>query len=465
MVHLFIQQNKMFIFEGEKEVSMKQILICAMLFVAFHTVAVAGDGKINTSGEYQCNYAVADSATVPVQKLLYPSLIMERDAIGEMLRNLRFEEADAQLSKSMDAAKRKRQSTDELENRRKKCEQGLQYLKGTDKVLIVDSIVVNKERFLSAYRFSPELGKIRCSADGETTVYETERGNMRYGAIRMQNDSVRHLQLVSYVKEDEAFSEPNKLKGIEFDCDVNYPFMTTDGVTLYFAARTEDGLGNYDLYVTRYDSDGDRFYRPDNMGFPYNSYANDYMMVIDESNNVGWFASDRYQPDGKVCIYTFIPNKSRRPYDYENDDKQEIVAAAGLHSVKSMWNDDNRQERIAVKQKISLSMTTNALTAVHDFDFVINDIYTYTTLDDFRSGEARKECEAWMKYKKELEEKRSELDGMRVVYADANSQKRSELRNRILNLESNVEELICKVRESEKKARNMELSASGKSGS
>ena len=54
------------------------------------------------------------------------------------------------------------------------------------------------------------------------------------------------------------------------------------------------------------------------MGFPFNSYANDYMLVIDETCNVGWFASDRYQPEGKVCIYTFIPNESRNPYDYEN---------------------------------------------------------------------------------------------------------------------------------------------------
>lgn len=457
----------MFIFDGEKELlmNMKQILTCAILFAAVHAAAIENNGKINTSGEYQCSYAAADSASASVKKLLYPSLITERDAIGEMLRNLQYEEAYVLLDKNLNMAKRKRQPTDELEERRKKCEQGLQYLKGTDKVLIIDSIVVNKERFLSAYRFSSELGQIKCSADGETTVYETERGNMRYGAIRMQNDSVCHLQLVSYVKEDETFSKPSKLNGIEFDCDVNYPFMTTDGVTLYFAARTEEGLGNYDLYVTRYDSDGDRFYRPDNMGFPYNSYANDYMMVIDESNNIGWFASDRYQPDGKVCIYTFIPNKSRRPYDYENDDKQEIIAAAGLRSVKSMWNDENRQDRIAVKQKISLAMTTNALTAVHDFDFVINDIYTYTTFDDFRSDEARRECEAWMRYKKELEEKRNELDGMRVAYADANSQKRNEMRSRILNLENCVENLIYKVRESEKKARNMELRASGKSDS
>ena len=27
---------------------------------------------------------------------------------------------------------------------------------------------------------------------------------------------------------------------------------------------------------------------------------------ITEFNDLGWFASDRYQPEGKVCIYVFI---------------------------------------------------------------------------------------------------------------------------------------------------------------
>ncbi|MCM1312873.1 MAG: hypothetical protein NC252_08270 [Roseburia sp.] len=445
---------------------MKEILTSTILSATVCAVAVAGNGDMKANGECEGRcmaVGVEDSTLLQSAKTsVHPSLVIERDAIGEMLRNLQFKEADSALGKNIDAAKRKRQSTEELENRRKKCEQGMQYLKGTDKVLIVDSMVVNKERFLSAYRFSPELGRIKLSADGETTIYETERGTKQYGATRVQEDSVSRLQLVSYIKEEDGFSVPEKLDGIDFDCDVNYPFMTTDGVTLYFAARAENGLGNYDLYVTRYDSDGDRFYRPENMGFPYNSYANDYMMVIDESRNIGWFASDRYQPDGKVCIYTFIPNKSRRAFDYENDDSNEIITAASLRSVKSMWNDENRQERIEVKQKISLAMTTNALFSVHDFDFMINDIYTYTTLDDFRSAEARKECEAWMKYQKELEEKSSELEGLRAVYADANSQKRNEMRTRILDLESRVEELAHKVRKSEKNARNIELRASGK---
>ena len=57
---------------------------------------------------------------------------------------------------------------------------------------------------------------------------------------------------------------------------------------------------------------------PENVGMPFNSPYNDYMYVIDEFNDLGWFASDRYQPEDKVCVYVFVPNESKQVYDYES---------------------------------------------------------------------------------------------------------------------------------------------------
>ena len=63
------------------------------------------------------------------------------------------------------------------------------------------------------------------------------------------------------------------------------------------------------------------------------------MFAIDEFNNLGWFASDRYQPEGKVCIYVFIPNSSKRVYNYEAMDKKKVVRLAQIHSLKDTWVD------------------------------------------------------------------------------------------------------------------------------
>ncbi len=56
---------------------------------------------------------------------------------------------------------------------------------------------------------------------------------------------------------------------------------------------------------------------------PFDSPYNHYMHVIDQYNNLGWFASDRFQPEGKICIYVFIPNSSKQTYNYEAMDAAE----------------------------------------------------------------------------------------------------------------------------------------------
>ena len=57
-------------------------------------------------------------------------------------------------------------------------------LKGIEEVCIIDSIVVDKDRFLEVYKISPESGKLftyndffQNKEEVEATVYETELGN------------------------------------------------------------------------------------------------------------------------------------------------------------------------------------------------------------------------------------------------------------------------------------------------
>ena len=48
---------------------------------------------------------------------------------------------------------------------------------------------------------------------------------------------------------------------------------------------------------------------------------------------------DRFQPEGKVCIYVFIPNNSKQTYNYEAMDQQQMIRLAQIHSLKETWKD------------------------------------------------------------------------------------------------------------------------------
>ena len=367
--------------------------------------------------------------------------------INSAIKTMQYDKVDAIIKKQITTAKRKKESTAHLESILEICSAGEGGLRGVDKVVIVDSIVVNKQDFLSAYPISAELGSLTLSNNGETVQYQTQLNGMVFRPERSDSGAIR---ISRYYIENNQLTGGTPIEGLGIEGDINYPFLMQDGQMFYFAARSNDGYGNYDLYATRYDTDTKQFYRAENMGFPYNSYANDYMLVIDDDANLGWFASDRYQPEGKVCIYTFIPNTSRHTIDYENTDLAEVRAAASLQSIASINLSESQQAAKAqAKQRVKQLKSSTATTKQHDFEFILNDSKTCYWLTDFTSPDAKRLCQEWLQKSKNLTTLNEQIQNLRTTSPSAKQQ--------ILNLEQRITELQIEVHNLEKAIRKAEL--------
>jgi hypothetical protein len=60
-----------------------------------------------------------------------------------------------------------------------------------------------------------------------------------------------------------------------------YPFVLSDGLTIYFSTTGHQSFGGYDIFVTRYNLTNDSYLAPNQMNMPFNSPFNDYLMVVD----------------------------------------------------------------------------------------------------------------------------------------------------------------------------------------
>ena len=235
------------------------------------------------------------------------------------MNHYQFDEAEELLNQDIKKLKRKRQPTDVEEGKLQKIARLRSMMRATERVTVIDSLVVDKNTFLNHIKLSPESGEISPYGtffnrpdENNCTVYLSELGNKIYFA---QPDENKYLRLFTNDLVGGQWTNPHKLDELDGDDAQNYPFMLSDGITLYYAAQGEESIGGYDIFVTRYDMDEKKFLYPENLGMPFNSPANDYMLAIDEFNQLGWFVSDRNQPEDKVCIYIFIPNDIRKVYD------------------------------------------------------------------------------------------------------------------------------------------------------
>ena len=236
----------------------------------------------------------------------------------------------------------------------------------------------------------------------------------------------------------------------------DYPFMMPDGTTFYFSQKGDDTLGGYDIFVTRYDSSTGEFLKPNNMGLPFNSSANDYMYVVDELDSLGWLVTDRFQPEGKVCIYTFVPSKTRENFDLGEMSESEVRQFATIHSIQDTWpSEEARSEAMLRLENMKNRNTPRRETASFTFD--VNDEITYHTPSDFHSSTARDMFMELLQLKERNQEYAQRLETMRERYYHADDAERTSMRKSILDAEKELERQNVQILNTEKRIRNAEI--------
>ena len=331
----------------------------------------------------------------------------------------------------------------------------------TQQIVFIDSIVTDKDSFLSQYRLSSETGTLTTTGlfFGNSLsgyAFLNEMGNKVY--FSLAEDSIHRLYTSDKLGTD--WSEATPLKGLSDGItDANYPFMMNDGFTFYFAAQGEESIGGYDIFFTRYDSRSGSFLKPENIGMPFNSEANDYMYAADEETGIGYFVSDRRQPEGKVCVYVFILPETRRSYDPSKYTEQQIRDFADIIRIVDTWGNGN--ERQAALDRLKAIGTTDARPVAENASatntaLVINDRQTYTSAADFRSPKAADHYRELLKARERQATIEADLQKTRDRYALADEDGRRLLREVILHNEEQAMQLYNAIHALEKQIRNEE---------
>ena len=371
----------------------------------------------------------------------------------------RFDEAIENLEEHIYWLERKNRDTAKAEELMTKLHKGANMIRGVENIAVIDSFVVNKEQFLDAYRLSAQSGHLTMAKDSACTAHTNEMGDKSFYA---QRDTDGNSALYASIKMIDKWSSPVKQEGLDEQLyQLNYPFMDSDGSTLYFSAKGDNSMGGYDIFVTRADSEGNTFLKPDNMGLPFNSPANDYMFAIDDYRNLGWFASDRYQPQDSVCVYVFVPNEQKEVLDYETIDQEKLQALASLKSI-ALTQSNEEIVREGRKNLAKVLYTQQKEKKENDFNFVVDDFDVYHSLKDFTSSEAKNRFQVMLQMEADSKLLVNDLSNLRKAYTTANEATKKSMTPEILDKEKRVQQMLEELATMESEIRNIELAARGK---
>lgn len=329
-------------------------------------------------------------------------------------------------------------------------------LSSTEQIMIIDSVIVDKNDFINSIPQTKESGTVNTynnfwnvTDQPQSYTYINEFGNKIFFS---KTDETGRSRLYTADKLNGKWTDLKRISDFddEFD-DINNPFMMSDGITLYFAGKSKDNLGGYDIYVTMYDADSARFYKPQNIGLPYNSTGNDYYCIINEFDSLGWLVTDRRQPEGKVCIYTFVPSASRTVYDEADMETGTLEALADIRSIKATWTDENKLNE--AKSRLAKLIKRKNVSESNLISFIVNDKTIYTSPDEFKSETNKKRFNQLCQMKLQAKDICLKLDKLREEYIAAEN---SILGKEIIKAENQLEQLTLYIRAFEKEIRNTE---------
>ncbi|NEU07171.1 OmpA family protein [Flavihumibacter sp. R14] len=134
------------------------------------------------------------------------------------------------------------------------------------------------------------------TADGRTLYFVSTRPGGHGGYDIWRSD----------LKDNGSWTVPVNLgPSINTAYDEQSPYIHPDGQTLYFSSNGWPGLGNKDLFISRRDPANNNWGKPQNLGYPINTFGEESGLTISSDGRTAFFASDQKGGFGGLDIYSF----------------------------------------------------------------------------------------------------------------------------------------------------------------
>ncbi len=141
------------------------------------------------------------------------------------------------------------------------------------------------------------------SSDGRTLYF-----------VRGKNSFDKNIDIYyAKLRPDGRWGRAKKLPGkVNTKGQETSPFIHFDDQSLYFSSNGHPGMGDLDFFVSRRQGDGS-WGEPQNLGYPINTNAQEFSLIVAPDGKTGYFASDALeQGQGMLDIYSFeLPEESR----------------------------------------------------------------------------------------------------------------------------------------------------------
>ncbi len=344
-----------------------------------------------------------------------------------LMRENNYEGAEAQYTRASTMVDARGYLADACRRRLRSVRSARQMEGRAQKLDIADSVVVGRSDFFEGYDLTKDAGQVFLVStsgrdyDAPRTGYMAERGDRMLFADTTEAGDVDIFQSNRLA---DGWGKRKVIGGhVNTKGDENFPFLSSDGMTLYFGSTRHGSIGGYDLFVSQFDTETGEWREPRKLSMPINSTWNDYLYAVDEATGEAWWATDRGQKGDSVVVYHY------RLKEDETDGQ-------------GKWEEETVDSLPFLKNIHTNSGTPSTAKKVN---FDLGNGMVYTDLRQFRSNDAMRLYNEGVEAERQYEMSKESLGELRRQYArESDKIKREEIGRQILRAERDVRDEVSK---------------------
>lgn len=367
------------------------------------------------------------------------------------IKNYQFEKAVENLQWFEKRAGKKQLKELNVQNHIAMAQNGLYLIKYIKKPSVYSKTITDQNDFYKNYQFDDLEGRFvdrfeyfnqkKDSLVENSVLYVPDflkRNEMFYFSAKNKKRGDYDIYRITRLT-DTSWSEPENLGDIiNTPFDENYPYLHSDGTTLYFASKGHYSMGGYDLYRSTWSWDNQEWTEPENLDFPINSPFNDILFVPSPNKKTAFFTSDRETTEPNVIVYKLKLNNSEPYIELKNHEELLEFSRLSVNIVP----EETKKRKYADKRIVS---------GQHEFIKIKNEgTFLYKSEYDSLLSLA-------INYQLKADSLRWIIDEKRLVFDyTEEGQERAKLSNTIIELEREIYSLQKKADSCYERVREIE---------
>jgi len=146
------------------------------------------------------------------------------------------------------------------------------------------------------------------------------------------------------------WSEPKNLQNFNTQYDDDYPVLSEDGKTLWFASQGHNSMGGFDIFEAKFDEQEQTWSNPRNLGYPINNFYDNYTISFTKNKRYAYVSDSRSDSHGGYDIYQLIFNDIEAPLFlvtgklFSGNEKEKKPVSENSHIKITVYRQEDKTE-------------------------------------------------------------------------------------------------------------------------